>query len=67
MMRVTSLLVACIILALQAAADNQLRLDRNITALTYDREDRCVEGAGIPVDVPAEGSDDEALALAAGL
>jgi carboxyl-terminal processing protease len=37
------------------------------TALTYDREDRCVEGAGIPVDVPAEGSDDEALALAAGL
>jgi carboxyl-terminal processing protease len=37
------------------------------TALTYDREGRCVEGAGIPVDVPASGSDDEVLALAARL
>jgi carboxyl-terminal processing protease len=34
------------------------------TALTYDREGHCVEGAGIPVDVPATGSDDEVLALA---
>jgi carboxyl-terminal processing protease len=37
------------------------------TALTYDREGRCIEGAGIPVDVPAAGSDDEVLALAARL
>ena len=34
------------------------------TALTYDRGGRCVEGAGIPVDVIAEGSDVDVLALA---
>jgi hypothetical protein len=34
------------------------------TGLTYDRNGRCVEGAGIPVDVPAAGSDDDVLALA---
>jgi carboxyl-terminal processing protease len=37
------------------------------TALTYDREGHCVEGAGIPIDVAATGSDDETLALAATL
>ena len=37
------------------------------TALTYDRTGRCVEGAGIPVDVAGSGSDDETLALAASL
>jgi carboxyl-terminal processing protease len=37
------------------------------TALTYDRRGHCVEGAGIPVDVPASGSDEEVLAVAAGL
>jgi carboxyl-terminal processing protease len=34
------------------------------TALTYERDGRCVEGAGIPVDVRAAGSDEEVLALA---
>ncbi len=34
------------------------------TALTYDREGHCVEGAGIPVDVLAEGSDADVLAFA---
>lgn len=34
------------------------------TALTYDRAGRCVEGAGIPVDVEATGTDDEVLAVA---
>ena len=34
------------------------------TALTYDRESRCVEGAGIPVDIPVAGTDDEVLAIA---
>jgi carboxyl-terminal processing protease len=35
------------------------------TALTFDREGRCVEGAGIPVDVPlpADGRTDVDLAL----
>jgi carboxyl-terminal processing protease len=37
------------------------------TALTFDRTGHCVEGAGIPVDVVAKGSDDEVLALAEGL
>jgi carboxyl-terminal processing protease len=37
------------------------------TALTYDRDGRCVEGAGIPVDVTAAGDDDEVLALAESL
>jgi carboxyl-terminal processing protease len=37
------------------------------TALTYDREGRCVEGAGIPVDVEATGTDDEVLAAARAL
>jgi carboxyl-terminal processing protease len=36
------------------------------TALTYDRDGHCVEGAGIPVDVPAR-DDEEALALARAL
>jgi carboxyl-terminal processing protease len=31
------------------------------TALTYDREGRVVEGAGIPVDVEVAGGDDEML------
>jgi carboxyl-terminal processing protease len=35
------------------------------TALTYDRTGHCVEGAGIPVDVPADGFDDGIVALAA--
>jgi hypothetical protein len=34
------------------------------TALTYDRDGHCVEGAGIPVDVAAGGSDGNVLALA---
>jgi carboxyl-terminal processing protease len=34
------------------------------TALTYDRDGRCVEGAGVPVDVEARGGDDEVLATA---
>ena len=34
------------------------------TALTYDREGRCIEGAGIPVDVEAVGTDADVLALA---
>ena len=34
------------------------------TALTYDRFGRCVEGAGIPVDVLVAGSDEEVLAHA---
>ena len=34
------------------------------TALTYDREGHCIEGAGIPVDVLAEGSDADVLAFA---
>ena len=34
------------------------------TALTYDREGRCVEGAGIPVDVEVAGGDAELLAAA---
>jgi carboxyl-terminal processing protease len=37
------------------------------TALTYDREGRCVEGAGIPVDVEVAGDDDEMLAVARAL
>lgn len=37
------------------------------TALTFDRTGHCVEGAGIPVDVSAAGSDDDVLALAAAL
>jgi carboxyl-terminal processing protease len=37
------------------------------TALTYDRLGRCIEGAGIGVDVEASGSDEEALALAEAL
>ena len=36
------------------------------TALTYDREGHCIEGAGIPVDVAAAGTDDEVQALAVG-
>ena len=34
------------------------------TALTYDRTGHCIEGAGIPVDVLAEGSDADVLAFA---
>jgi carboxyl-terminal processing protease len=34
------------------------------TALTYDREGHCVEGAGIPVDVEVAGGDDELLEVA---
>jgi carboxyl-terminal processing protease len=34
------------------------------TALTYDRAGHCVEGAGVPVDVLASGSDEEVLAVA---
>ena len=34
------------------------------TALTYDRDGHCVEGAGIPVDVAASGYDEDVLALA---
>jgi carboxyl-terminal processing protease len=34
------------------------------TALTYDRDGHCVEGAGIPVDVTAGGSDADVLAVA---
>ena len=34
------------------------------TALTYDRAGRCIEGAGIPVDVAVSGSDDAVLAHA---
>jgi carboxyl-terminal processing protease len=34
------------------------------TALTYDREGRCIEGAGIPVDVEVAGGDDEMLEVA---
>jgi carboxyl-terminal processing protease len=34
------------------------------TALTYDRDGHCVEGAGVPVDVEERGGDDEALAVA---
>ena len=37
------------------------------TALTYDREGRCVEGAGVPVDVPVDGTDDDVLAAARAL
>lgn len=37
------------------------------TALTFDRTGRCIEGAGIPVDIEARGSDEEVLALAAAL
>jgi carboxyl-terminal processing protease len=37
------------------------------TALTFDRDGRCIEGAGIPVDVPVTGSDDDVLARAAAL
>ncbi len=34
------------------------------TALTYDREGRCIEGAGIPVDVRLAAFDDELPARA---
>ena len=34
------------------------------TALTFDRNGRCIEGAGIPVDVEAWVADDETLAVA---
>jgi carboxyl-terminal processing protease len=34
------------------------------TALTYDRQGHCIEGAGIPVDVASTGSDEEVLAVA---
>ena len=37
------------------------------TALTYDREGRCVEGTGIPVDVPLPAFDDELPARAGAL
>ena len=36
------------------------------TALTYDRTGHCVEGAGIPVDVPV-ASDEDAVEVAKGL
>ena len=46
-----------------------LRLTRGVTltvstALTYDRKGRCVENAGIPVDVEVAGADDELLEAA---
>ena len=40
------------------------------TALTYDRNGRCVEGAGVPVDVyvpPSLSEADAALEMAAAL
>ena len=37
------------------------------TALTFDRNGRCIEGAGIPVDLEVGGSDDEVLAAALAL
>ncbi|MBD0329603.1 MAG: hypothetical protein ICV64_05820 [Thermoleophilia bacterium] len=36
------------------------------TALTYDRDGRCVEGAGIPVDLRVRGAGEDVLAAAAG-
>ena len=37
------------------------------TALTYDRDGHCIEGAGIPVDISIDGEDDDVLARAAAL
>jgi C-terminal processing protease CtpA/Prc len=37
------------------------------TALTYDREGHCIEGAGVPVDVAVTGTDEDVLAAALAL
>lgn len=37
------------------------------TALTYDRNGRCVEGAGVPVDLGTTGTDEDVLAAARAL
>lgn len=37
------------------------------SALTFDRTGRCIEGAGIPVDVEVSGTDDEVLGVARAL